>query len=92
MLSVLQGRASVTVSGGGSGEQVIELSAAPDPHAADYVYVPPLHWLSVGNFSSDAVVLLLGSEPFDEAEFVRDRAELERLTAAAAAAATAVDD
>jgi hypothetical protein len=40
------------------------------PHRA--VYVPPLFWARVYNFSRDAVCLVLTSAPYDSADYIRD--------------------
>ena len=45
-----------------------------DPATA--LYVPPMTWVELHDFSPDAVVLLLSSTVFEEADYVRDRAEL----------------
>jgi UDP-2-acetamido-3-amino-2,3-dideoxy-glucuronate N-acetyltransferase len=37
------------------------------------VYVPPMVWTDLHNFSADAVVLCLASLPYDEADYIRDR-------------------
>lgn len=41
-----------------------------EPHRA--VYVPPLIWARVYNFSRDAVCLVLTSAPYDPADYIRD--------------------
>src|SRR5262245_30599076 len=41
-----------------------------DPHRG--LYVPPLTWLDLDDFSSDAVCLVLTDTRFDQAEYVRD--------------------
>jgi hypothetical protein len=43
------------------------------------LYVPPLVWIELRDFTSDAVCLVLTSEHFDEADYIRDRAEFLRL-------------
>lgn len=45
------------------------------------LYVPAGLWREIGNFSSGAVCLVLTSELFDEADYVRSRQEFNRLTA-----------
>jgi uncharacterized RmlC-like cupin family protein len=44
--------------------------AMTEPHRA--VYVPPLFWARVCNFSGDAVCLVLTSAPYDSADYIRD--------------------
>jgi hypothetical protein len=45
------------------------------------LYVPPLVWIELRDFTPDAVCLVLTSEHFDQADYVRDRVEFERLAA-----------
>jgi uncharacterized RmlC-like cupin family protein len=37
------------------------------------LYVPPLIWSELVNFTSGAVSVVLASQPFDEADYLRDR-------------------
>jgi uncharacterized RmlC-like cupin family protein len=41
-----------------------------EPHRA--VYVPPLFWARVCNFSRDAACLVLTSAPYDSTDYIRD--------------------
>jgi hypothetical protein len=43
------------------------------------LYIPPLHWRSVSEFSPGTVLLCLSSGTYDEADYIRDRAEFDRL-------------
>src|SRR5258706_378240 len=45
------------------------------------LYVPPLVWIELRDFTPDAVCLVLTSEHFDETDYVRDRVEFQRLVA-----------
>ncbi len=45
-------------------------------HPATALYVPPMIWVELRDFSAGAVVLLLSSTVFEEADYVRDRALL----------------
>lgn len=36
------------------------------------LYVPPMYWRELQNFSSGAVCLVLASEPYDESDYYRD--------------------
>jgi hypothetical protein len=45
------------------------------------LYVPPLVWIELRDFTPDAVCLVLTSEHFDEADYIRDRVEFQRLVA-----------
>ena len=43
------------------------------------LYLPPMVWLNLENFSSNSVALVLASLPFDEADYYRDRSEFLRI-------------
>jgi hypothetical protein len=45
-------------------------------------YVPPLVWITLKNFTADAICLVLASDLYDPAEYIRDRTEFERLAEA----------
>lgn len=36
------------------------------------IYIPPMLWIELSDFSSDAVCLVLASAPYDEADYYRD--------------------
>jgi hypothetical protein len=40
---------------------------------AEGVYVPPMIWTDLHNFTADAVILCLASLPYEEADYIRDR-------------------
>jgi hypothetical protein len=40
------------------------------------LYLPPLHWLELMNFSRDAVLGVLASEPYDKDEYINSLEEL----------------
>ncbi|MBM3490151.1 MAG: WxcM-like domain-containing protein [Alphaproteobacteria bacterium] len=44
------------------------------------LYLPPLTWTELGQFVPGTVLLVLASEPYDAADYVRDPAEFRRLT------------
>jgi hypothetical protein len=48
------------------------------------LYLPPMVWLNLENFSSNSVALVLCSQPFEEADYFRDREEFLRLARSAA--------
>jgi len=50
-------------------------------HPTQGLYVPPLVWIELRDFTPDAVCLVLTSEHFDEADYIRDRIEFQRLVA-----------
>jgi hypothetical protein len=39
------------------------------------LYLPPMVWMNLENFSSNAVALVLASQPFDEADYFRERTD-----------------
>lgn len=43
------------------------------------LYVPPLHWRSLVNFSTNSLCLILASEDYDEQDYFRDYEEYQRL-------------
>ena len=43
------------------------------------LYLPQLHWLELSNFSEDAVLGVLASEPYDKNEYINSREELYEL-------------
>jgi uncharacterized RmlC-like cupin family protein len=45
----------------------------------DALYVPPVIWIELDAFSPGAVCLVLTSAAFDEADYIRDYAEFEKL-------------
>jgi uncharacterized RmlC-like cupin family protein len=45
------------------------------------LYVPPFVWIELRDFTPDAVCLVLASEHFDDADYIRDRVEFHRLAA-----------
>jgi hypothetical protein len=51
----------------GEGQQTVELN-----RAYRGLYVPPMIWSQLVNFSSGAVCVVLASLPYDESEYIRD--------------------
>jgi hypothetical protein len=47
------------------------------------IYAPPLLWLELVEFSAQAVCIVLTSDVFSEADYIRNRAEFLQLTGAA---------
>lgn len=43
------------------------------------LHLPPLHWLELTNFSKDAVLGVLASEPYDKNEYITSTDELTEL-------------
>lgn len=44
------------------------------------VYVPPATWRELRNFSTNSLALVIASTPYDEADYIRDRAEFEAMS------------
>ena len=38
------------------------------------LYIPPMIWREIDNFSSNSVLLAVVSDPYDEADYIRDHA------------------
>lgn len=70
-------------------EIVVDDGERRRPHVLDDprrgLYLPPMVWHDIGEFSPGTVYLVLASAPFDEGDYVRDYGEFRRLRAAAAA-------
>jgi hypothetical protein len=45
------------------------------------LYIPTMIWRELENFSSGGICLVLASEPYDEADYIRDYADFRRLAA-----------
>jgi len=73
-LVLLAGSARIEIDNGQSRQSVI----MDDPGRA--LYCPPMLWLELGDFSSNALCLVLTSDVYDEADYIRDAAEFRRLT------------
>lgn len=74
LLVMTGGRVDVSASNGTQ----VEHFTLDRPSAA--LYAPPMLWLELSGFSANATCLVLTSAPYDEADYVRDAAEFERLT------------
>jgi dTDP-4-dehydrorhamnose 3,5-epimerase-like enzyme len=44
------------------------------------LYIPPMIWRDLDNFSSGSVCMVLASDFYDEAEYIRDYSEFQSLT------------
>lgn len=75
-LVMLAGSASIAIDDGRSRQQL----TLNDPGTA--LYCPPMLWLDLGQFSADALCLVLTSDVYDEADYIRDAGEFRRLAAA----------
>ena len=45
------------------------------------LYIPNMYWRTIDDFASGSVCLVLASEPYDEADYIRDQKEFKLLTA-----------
>jgi dTDP-4-dehydrorhamnose 3,5-epimerase-like enzyme len=67
----------------------VELSDARDSAIFEFtqpnrgLYIPPMTWVCLDNFSADAVCLVLTDTPFDAADYLRDRRAFEAASRAA---------
>ncbi len=66
MINVV-GTSKVRVDDGRGGQKVFELTK---PHTG--LYLPPMIWKDMYDFSEDSVLLVLASEHYDPDEYVRD--------------------
>ena len=44
------------------------------------IHLAPFHWLELSSFSTDAVLGVLASEPYDQSEYITERSEFFGLT------------
>jgi hypothetical protein len=73
---MLAGQCRITIrDGAGISEQYLR-------KPTDGLYVPPITWVELDAFTPDAVCLVLASAAFDEADYIRDYTEFERLAQA----------
>jgi UDP-2-acetamido-3-amino-2,3-dideoxy-glucuronate N-acetyltransferase len=75
LIVALRGRVAVTLDDGAHSQTVV----LDSPRTA--LYVPPLIWNDLADMSPETVILCLASGEYDEGEYIRDRAEFERVTA-----------
>lgn len=73
-LVMLSGRATVMVDDGAT-RTAIEMGRVDQA-----LYLPPLLWLELDAFSADAICMVLASDIYVEADYIRDRTEFLRLT------------
>jgi len=72
-LVMLAGRATIAVDDGAARIQVV----LDRPSLA--LHAPPMLWLELEDFSTDAVCMVLASDVYAEPDYIRDRAEFLRL-------------
>jgi UDP-2-acetamido-3-amino-2,3-dideoxy-glucuronate N-acetyltransferase len=73
LLICQQGTMDATITRGDGGVSVHAMSIGTTLH------LPPLHWLALSNFSQDAVLGVLASEPYDKSEYINSQEELYEL-------------
>lgn len=73
-IMAFEGRFKVIVECVGRLPQSFILS---DPREA--LLIPPLCWISLMDFSDGAAFLVVASEPYDEADYMRDRESFDKL-------------
>ncbi len=71
---VVNGQIDVGIDDGTTSEEFVLQSPTMG------LYVPPLHWTRLSNFSANAVGIVLASAPFDEADYILTYAEFEEIT------------
>jgi UDP-2-acetamido-3-amino-2,3-dideoxy-glucuronate N-acetyltransferase len=79
VLVCLRGRCRLRVDDGRAAEELV----LDDPERG--VHLGPLVWAEQRGFTRGAVLLVLASAPYDDAEYIRDPGEFRRLVAARAA-------
>jgi hypothetical protein len=75
-LVMLAGAATITVDDGATRTPVM----LDRPTLA--LHTPPMLWLELDGFSDGAICMVLASDVYDEADYIRDRAEFLKLTKA----------
>jgi len=73
-LMMLAGKAAITVDNGEASSRIV----FDRPNVA--LYVPPMLWLELEDFSQNAVCVVLASDLYSEADYIRDREEFIRLS------------
>lgn len=71
----VSGTSKVRVKDGKGNEAVFSLNR---PHTG--IYLPKMVWKDMYDFSEDSVLLVLASEHYDAAEYIRDYDEFVRIT------------
>lgn len=71
-LIALRGSFSVKIDDGRN-SSIVSL-ASP----AQGLYIPAMHWLDLQDFSADAICLVLASDPYDEADYIRKYSDFKK--------------
>jgi dTDP-4-dehydrorhamnose 3,5-epimerase-like enzyme len=74
LLMMVAGKVTITIDDGVTSSRVL----LDRPNLA--LYVPPMLWLELDDFSQDAVCVVLVSDVYSEADYIRDRDEFLRLS------------
>ena len=69
----VSGQSKIRVDDGLGNEAVFSLNR---PHTG--IYLPPMIWKDMYDFSSDSILLVLSSEHYDAEEYIRDHDEFVR--------------
>jgi UDP-2-acetamido-3-amino-2,3-dideoxy-glucuronate N-acetyltransferase len=69
MLVCLAGSLTATITNIGNEVVIYSMSAGTTIH------LEPLHWLELSSFSTDSVLGVMASEPYDENEYITERSE-----------------
>ena len=70
---VVRGQSKIRVDDGLGNEAVFSLNR---PHTG--IYLPPMIWKDMYDFSPDSILLVLSSEHYDAEEYIRDHDEFVR--------------
>jgi dTDP-4-dehydrorhamnose 3,5-epimerase-like enzyme len=73
-LIMLKGGCRITIDDGKARQDVIL------ENPSHGLYVPPMHWLDLADFSQDAVCLVLASDVYNEADYIRDLVQFRQAT------------
>ena len=76
-LVAVAGSISISIDSGTERETVVLSSPSSG------LYIPPMTWGSQFHFSSDAVLLVLASHKYDDADYVRDYETFRKLVTSA---------
>jgi hypothetical protein len=76
LLIAVNGSFDVMLDDGKSGKQTIHLNR---PHQG--LYIPPMFWRELSNFSAGGVCLVLASDAYSESDYIRDHQQFLKLAA-----------
>lgn len=67
MIIALSGSFDVIIKNVDSSESIVSLN-----RSYTGLFLPPMHWRTIQNFSTNAVCLVISSELYDESDYIRD--------------------